>query len=341
MFFLLVELLICAAGIAVLVLHPDAAWVERYFSNGYYPGWERGWYAFTPQIPFSVGDAVVIAGVVAIVGSLALRRRRGIIDACAIAAVYLVWFYAGWGWGYARPPLTVRVAYDPQRITTARIAALRGRAIAELNALAPAAHARRRFSVIDLQRAWLPVVQRLGDRWTPRVSAAKPTLGGWVMDRNGTSGFINPWTLETQLAPDLLWFERPFDQAHEWSHAAGFNREDEANYIAVIAALRDVDPVARYSGWMELFLYLPQPRHYARATFSPLVWQDFTAIRARNARFVNLDFSRFSWGVYNSYLKSNRIAGGIANYDEVTRLAVAIPLDAGGLPRTRADMKRP
>ncbi len=74
---------------------------------------------------------------------------------------------------------------------------------------------------------------------------------------------------------------------------------------------------------------------YARSEFVPQVWADFDAIRARNAHFVNLRLSRFSWRVYNSYLKSNHIASGVQNYDEVTRLVAGIPLDASGLPLAR------
>ena len=36
-----------------------------------------------------------------------------------------------------------------------------------------------------------------------------------------------------------------------------------------------------------------------------------------------------------SYLKTNRIASGIANYDEVTRLMLGVPLDPDGLPSSK------
>jgi hypothetical protein len=316
---------------------PGPAWVEQVFTNGYYPRWEHFWYSFTPSIPFAVGDAVVVAGIGAIVCTLLFVRpwwRTG-LGIAALAAFFVFWFYAGWGFGYDRAPIQTRVAYDAGRVTAATADALRVRAMSEVNRLAPLAHAEVEapFDVDALRTAWLPVVQRLGDRWTPQVSPAKFPLMGWFMNLNGTSGFTNPLTLETQLAPDLLWFERPFDQAHEWSHAAGYNREDEANYIAAVTCLRDTDPVAQYSGWLELFLYLPQKSHYARKDFVPQVWADFDAMRKRNAHFVNLSFSRFSWRFYNNYLKTNHIASGVQNYDEVTRLMAGIPLDREGLPK--------
>jgi hypothetical protein len=105
--------------------------------------------------------------------------------------------------------------------------------------------------------------------------------------------------------------------------------------LAILTCIRSKDPVVRYSGWFELFLYLPQKRHYARREFQPLVWRDFTALRLRNERHVNVMVAHWSWRAYNAYLKSNRVASGIANYDEVTRLMLGVPLDAASLPLRR------
>lgn len=349
---LVLDAVLIASGTFAVLWHPRPEWVEARFSNGYYAHWEHFWASVTPRVPFSLGDAVIVAGGCAalwiVIHNGARIRRlhswwpllRMAIGLAAIAGLYGAWFYAGWGWGYDRAPLQTRTAYDAKRITPAAIAALRARAIMEMNRLAPIAHrqhagARGGGDIASLRAAWQPVVERLGDMWTPAVHRAKPTLAGWFMDRNGTSGFTNPFTLETQLAPDLLWFERPFDQAHEWSHVAGFNREDEANYIAALTCLRSRDARARYSGWLEVFLYLPPLPHYAQRTFVPVVWADFSAMRERNARYVNHMFSLFSWRLYNRYLKTNHIAAGVANYDAVTQLLAGIPLDARGLPRVR------
>lgn len=346
----LLDALLIAAGAAAMLIRPSPGWVERHFTNGYYPALQHAWAAICGVFPFAIGDLVIGAGAVLLLTIVVRNARRArsqrswrplvrmLLGLAAAGGFYTAWFYAGWGWGYSRAPLQTRVAYDAAHVNAAAIAALRTRAIAQMNRLAPLAHAAHRRRGLDdaaLRAAWLPVVHRLGDRWTPHVAPAKPAIAGFVMDLNGTSGFTNPFTLETQLAPDLLWFERPFAQAHEWSHVAGFNRESEANYIAAVACLRSRDVAERYSGWLELFLYLPPLKHYSRRVFSPLVWRDFAAIRARNARFLNLNFSRFSWHVYDSYLKTNHVASGVANYDAVTRLFAGIPLDRAGLPEKK------
>lgn len=331
-----------------MLVQPPAAWIERAYVNGVYPKWQHIAFGMTNPVPWSLGDIVVLAGVAVILvrifeyAGLPVRFRRkelaGMVLGCfAVLGFYALWFELGWAWNYARAPLETRVRFDKTRVTPAAAAALRERAMAQMNALAPAAHARAGESLdLDaLHTAWLPAVQRAGNTWTPNAGEPKLTIADPFMVATGTSGFINPFTLNVQLASDLLWFERPFDLAHEWSHVAAYAREDEANYLAIVTCLRSQDPAVQYSGWFELFLYLPQKRHYAHSEFVPLVWKDFAALRKRDARHINVLLAHWSWRTYNVYLKSNRIAAGIANYDEVTRLMLGVPLDSAGLPLAR------
>ena len=162
--------------------------------------------------------------------------------------------------------------------------------MAEMNALAAAAHARA-----DRVRSTWPRCARHGCRrcsapaTTGRRSSARRSrrwpIRSWSRPERADSSIRSR---STSTCVGLLWFERPFDLAHEWSHDAAYAREDEANYLAIVTCLRSPDPVVRYSGWFELFLYLPQKRHYARREFVPLVWQDFAALRKRNARHINV-----------------------------------------------------
>lgn len=339
---------IVALGVAALTVRPSAQWVEASYANGGYPLWEHAIFPLTNAVPWSLGDAAALIGIAAIVWRIvaAVRRPRAsgwqkaalaLRDVLVVAAIYAVWFEASWGWNYNRAPIEARTAYDAARVNPASVDALRRNAIAHMNALAPLAHANSgdALDVKALRASWIPVVQAGGDRWTPAVGAPKMTIGDPFMAMSGTTGFINPLTLNVQLATDLLWFERPFSLSHEWSHVAAYAREDEANYLAIVTCLRSGDPVAQYSGWLELFLYLPPLQSYKHSAFVPLVWNDFAALRERNARRVNLTVAHWSWKTYNAYLKSNRIASGIQNYNEVTRLYLGIPLDAQGLPVAR------
>jgi hypothetical protein len=348
-FLFVLRLLAVVAGVVVLAWQPDAGWVERAYANGGYPAWEHAAFAVTSPLPWSAGDLAALIGAVAAVWCIVVavraprpRRLRAfgslVLSLAAIAGAYAVWFEVSWGWNYARAPVESRVRFDPSRITPAAADRLRAIAMAHMNRLVVPAHARAAvpLDLTALRADWLPVVRAGGDDWDPDVGAAKPTIANPFMQATGTSGFINPLALTVQLAGDVLWFERPFDQAHEWTHVAAYAREDEANYAAIVTCLRSSDPAVAYSGWFELFLYLPQKTSYARSEFAPLVWQDFAAMRKRNAHHINALLAHWTWRTYNAYLKSNRIASGIENYDEVTRLMLGVPLDANGLPLPRS-----
>ena len=304
------------------------------YVNGVYPGWEHALFAISSRLPWSLGDIVVLAGIALIVWRLV---RRDWLGALAVVSLYACWFEAGWGWNYDRAPLEARTAYDASRVTPRAVDALRTRTIAEMNRLAPLAHVRAAapLDIETLHAGWVPVVQAGGDTWEPLTGSPKPTLADPFMAATGTSGYINPLALDVHLASDLLWFERPFALSHEWSHVAGYAREDEANFLAIVNCTRSNDPVVQYSGWLELFLYLPPQARYTRKTFVPEVWQDFAAMRERNRRHINLSLANLSWRTYNTYLKSNHVATGLQNYDEVTRLYLGIPRDAEGLPAPR------
>ena len=178
-------------------------WVEQTYVNGVYPGWEHALFAISSRLPWSLGDAVVLAGIALLVWRM---LRRDWLGALAVAGLYAFWFEAGWGWNYDRAPIEARTAYDPARITPRAVDVLRARAIAQMNRLAPAAHARAPLPV-DLEglyAAWLPVVQAGGDAWSPFTGAPKPTLANPFMEATGTSGYINPLALDVHLARDLL-----------------------------------------------------------------------------------------------------------------------------------------
>ncbi len=330
-------------GAAALLWQPDAAWVEHAYANGAYPNWQHAAFAATNPLPWSLGDVAGLAGIAVIVWRVVafFGRRKTLaalgmmlLEVAAVLGIYAVWFEASWGWNYARAPIETRVVFDPARIDARATDALRARAMAQMNLLAAQAHANATvpLDIEVLRETWLPAIGRTGDTWTPETGEPKPTIANPFMQATGTSGFINPLTLNVQLAGDVLWFERPFALSHEWSHTAAYAREDEANYLAILTCVRSGDPVIRYSGWFELFLSLPPKPHYRKRDFAPLVWSDFRAMRARDARHINTLLANWSWNTYNAYLKSNRIASGVYNYNEVSRLLLGAPLDASGLP---------
>jgi len=138
----------------------------------------------------------------------------------------------------------------------------------------------------------------------------------------------NPLFLEVILNPDLLPFERPDVLAHEWGHLAGYADESEASFVAWLACLRG-DALAKYSGWLAAYRRtvngLPRPMHAQLPPLDAGPRADLQAIAVRLGR-ASPALSGAARGVYDSYLKANRIQEGIENYDAVIQLILGTPL---------------
>jgi hypothetical protein len=135
----------------------------------------------------------------------------------------------------------------------------------------------------------------------------------------GVDGFFNPLIHEPILSSTVLDIERPFVIAHELAHARGYPDEGDANFIGLMATLMSDDPRLRYSGWLEMWLYLrtresdrmldPGPRRDLSRIFERLR-------RERIAWVSNLQGTILDW-----FLKANRVPEGVVSYSRIVVLA--------------------
>ncbi len=255
----------------------------------------------------------------------------------AIAGALVVWFDCFWGFNYDRLPLAAKIAYSPQDVTAKRYGDLVRRVGAGLDAsVGPAetddaSDATLRAAIAT---AFPDVVERLGA--PPGFAPARPkhSIVDGYLAASATTGFTDPFTLEVVLQRDLDRDEWPFVLAHEWGHVAGFSSETAANYIAALTMLRSPEPRLRYSGWLEIYFYLPVADASA-IRLDPRVDADINRIRAGYARRMNREVASAGWTIYNGYLHANRVSSGLASYGAFIDLLVGTPLDSQGLPTRR------
>jgi hypothetical protein len=249
------------------------------------------------------------------------------------SVVYLV-FLAAWGLNYRREPLREKIAFDAGRVTPDAALALARETVAHVNAMHDPAHAAGwdEAGAVDpaLAAAFGGATRALGLPGVPVPGRPKHTSLDVYFRRAGIAGMTDPFFLETLVASDILPFERPHVVAHEWAHLAGVTDEGEANFVGWLACLRGDTP-HRYSGW--LFLYgevvAALPANAARevaATLGAGPRADLQAIRQRYAREVSPRLQTAGWGLYDQYLKANRVDAGTASYAEVVQLVLGTDL---------------
>ena len=342
--------LIIAAFASFFVPLP-AEWVESVYWRGLYSSLQPGLTGLSNLSPIALLD-VAAAVVLAVFMTRTARdwRSRGFRSASlsalawlatATALIYLL-FLITWGMNYRRVPLEAKLDFDRGRITPEDARRLAAIAIERVNAGYAQAHAAP-FSADLLEDSFADAQLMLGSTRTAQAGRPKLSLAGIYFRYAAVDGMTVPVFLEVILNPDVLPVERPSVLAHEWAHLAGYADESEANFIAWIAGIRSADTVAQYSAWLDVYSHAVRalPRNI-RVSLPPLAdgpRDDLRAIAARYERSSPV-VRNAARGVYDSYLKANRIEEGIANYAVVLQLMLGTKFEEGWKPRLRADFRR-
>ncbi|MBA2302641.1 MAG: DUF3810 family protein [Acidobacteria bacterium] len=321
-------------------------WVELAYSRTFYLSIQPYVTSASNLSPFALLDIAI--ALILLTGTVAFVRDRGLSGwrpalvraagrlAKTGALIYIL-FLVTWGLNYRRIPLEAKLDFDPSRITPEAAPKLAVEAIERLNAGYVAAHARP-LSKESLQRAFAEAQLLLGAARIATTGRPKRSFAGLYFRYAAIDGMTVPVFLEVILNPDILPVEEPSVLAHEWAHLAGYADESEANFVAWITGVRSQDPVAQYSAWLDAYRLaagaLPRAMRGSLPPLNDGPRQDLRDIAARFER-SSPRVRTAARGVYDSYLKANRIHEGIANYTIVLQLILGTAFEEGWTPRVR------
>lgn len=307
--------------------------VEGAYSRGVYPWVARGLAGLTSPFPFALADAIplVVLGLVGL-GAVRLRRiwqadrRRALLAAgrtlmLAAGLVYLV-FLLAWGVNYRRQPLAASLGLEVRPAPAEELASLARELVADANDLRAGRTERDGAFALTGGRASVFAADA-GPR--PKASLLSPVLA-----RLGISGIFVPFTGEPLVNALLPESELPFSAAHERAHAAGWAREDEANFLAWRACSDSANPDFRYSGALVASLYVvrtllgtaPETARAVAEQRSAGVRRDIEAIRAYVRRYEGR-MARAGERVNDAYLRSQGEARGVQSYGRMVDLLLA------------------
>lgn len=339
------RLALAAAGLAALVAPVSPQAVERWYSTGIYPRIQAPLTRVSNLIPVALMDVAVAIGLATAV-IVVLRRRReegwrrallrtaGSLISTGVAGYLL--FLLLWGLNYRRVPMAEKLDHARSRITPGAAAAFADTSARALNA----GFREARAPAWDLRSLAAPfgeVQRELGAVREAVPGVPKRSLLTLYFRRAAIDGMTDPFFLEIIVNPDVLPVERPFVVAHEWAHLAGYADEAEANFVAWLTCLKG-DPLARYSGWIvgyeQALRVLPRE---VRRRVTPLEDGPAGDLRAIAERYQRSSpaVRQAARGVYDQYLRANRVADGIESYDAVLQLMLGTRFDTGWTPRRR------
>jgi len=151
-----------------------------------------------------------------------------------------------------------------------------------------------------------------------------------ILLRISTAGVYIPFVFEGHIDAGLHPIQYPFTLAHEMSHGYGLADEGTCNFTGYLACMNSEDAFVQYSATMSLWRYMANnlrrasPRLYKKlnSQISDHVRMDLVAVMDEMDLYPDL-FPEVRDAVYDSYLKSHGVAGGLSNYSTVVRMVLA------------------
>ncbi|MBZ0137232.1 MAG: DUF3810 domain-containing protein [Planctomycetes bacterium] len=298
------------------------------------------------------------------------RKRRALnAVACgglhfgAIALTLLALFYVFWGLNYSRAPLIERQDWTPhakapenREAQTDELAALCEELVLITNQAYTASLGTEDYGGPSSPRTeWINVDRaidagygnvrhelQLDGSFAASRGPAKPVALSVLMDYLQIGGFYFPWTGEANYNRNQPEVSIPFVIAHEKAHQRCITSEDEANFMGFLACTRSGDAYVAYSGYLfaqrqllgELAPLDPARTKELIAMRVPGVQRDVDAIRAYWREYetgVAGFIGSISTFFNDTYLKANKVEGGVQSYRLSAKLLVVYARKQGTL----------
>lgn len=309
----------------------------------------------TAHLPFSLAEwlyAAVIAGVLVYIFSelLLLVRRperlkrlyRLLVRLTALVLSVYALFCLMWGVYYygddfiARSGLELReISADELEITALYFAEL----LNEYSAQVPRDEAELCRTDRQAVLARSAGIFRAAEQDFPCLSGpeipAKGMFFSRVLSIMDYTGFFCPFTAEASVSTDFPTAFFAATVAHELSHQRGVAKEQEANFVAVLASLKSGDPDYRYSACLFAYTHLAS----ALAEVDPTALSMIDAGLCSSVKADLLENKRY-WAqfetpvqavtntLYEGFLQSYEQALGVRSYGACVDLLVSYYKDA-------------
>ena len=325
-------------GLYWLKSKPD--WIENVYSQTFYPLLFKSHRFFFQHIPFSIGDVFYAIALFLIALSLYRIKFKStsiktlILNLFAIFSILHLLFYINWGLHYYRIPLAKKLSY-PTTYTESQLEKALKNLISNANTIHSSLVKNDSMPVvIPYSKEKLGVILSNAFQDVEGFSIVQPfaknSLWSTMLSYMGYAGYLNPFTLESQVNKKIPALSYITTAVHEMAHQTGIAAENEANFIAFYNCISHEDPYVQYAGftfalrycYSELFKANPDK---AKATIEPLNAGIIVNFREQSAFWEDYEnpFEPYLKKGYDQYLKANGQAQGILSYNAMVTLVVA------------------
>jgi len=315
-------------------------WIEKYYAKGIYPIISGSLRRLLGWIPISIGDVfygiffvIIIRWIWLLIQTRMTPFREHLYKLGAFLSVIFFIFHFFWGLNYYRLPLSERleietIEYTPEQLLTTtkehikKLNAIHQKLVQDDSLAIEVPYKRRKiYKMASLEYKEL-FVDSVDYRF--RKKSIKSSLLSTPLTYMGFSGYLNPFTGESQVNKKIPKTGFPATTCHEMAHQLGYASESEANYIGYLACVNSDDPYFQYSGELLATNHLL----FALAQYDKELYQKtrkelhFGILKDKQ---VTHDFwdsyhnplEPFFKKFYDVFLKANRQKEGIQSYNDM------------------------
>tara|TARA_B100001173_G_scaffold307551_1_gene316328 strand:- start:855 stop:1913 length:1059 start_codon:yes stop_codon:yes gene_type:complete len=324
--------------ISLTCKNPDI--VEKYYSRIFYPLIFDLHQFFMDLIPFSFGDILYVFLTFFVLRTIfkkmhywQVKPMNLFLDLGSLL-ILVVWiFHISWGFNYHRLPLSEQLQI-PISYTEEDLENRLDKIIEESNqwhnslVCSDTIAVTFPFSKEQLLQK-ISLYHPIYNETLVGSSKVKNSLMSLPLSYMGYSGYLNPFTLESQVNVKMPIQSLITTSLHEMAHQLGYASEKEANFIAYLSAITSKDPYIQYAGktfayrylFSDLFKLNPEKARGKLKLLNPGILKNFKEVNDFWKKYEN-PFEIIFDKTYDSYLKANGQKSGIESYSKMVGLMI-------------------
>ena len=314
--------------------------IEKYYSRIFYPLVLDIHQFFFDFIPFSLGDILYLVLFFFIIKTIFIKilywkvKPLNMFLDFGSLIIILTWiFHLSWGLNYHRLPLNeqfeISIKYSKRDLEDRLDKIIEesnqwhDRLVSNDTLAVTLPFSRENIS--EKTSLYNPVYHKT----VLNTSKVKKSLISIPLSYMGYSGYLNPFTLESQVNAKMPIQSLITTSLHETAHQMGYAAENEANFIAYLSAISSEDAHIQYAGKIFTFRYLfndfykfnPEEAGNKLKQLNPGILKNLKEVNDFWKKYKN-PFEVVFDKTYDSYLKANGQKRGINSYNEMVGLVI-------------------
>lgn len=318
--------------------------IEKYYSNGFYPGISWVLRTLFGWVPFSMGDLFyltlfILAGRYLYMHWKSIKKKPLLFlkDIIVVLSIAHFAFHLLWGMNYYRQPITWKLDIEKE-YTKDELGSFTQYLAEKANhyqtkitgdSIDPVKIPYSKKEIFKKTKAGYELLKENYPNFEYKKPSLKSSLFSLPLTYMGYGGYLNPFSNEAQINGITPLHRLPTVSGHEIGHQLGYSAEDATNFIGFLVTAKNEDIYFKYAAYSHALAYcLSDLSRKDDAKFKEIVEQLNPGVK-KNFKEVSEFWKQYEnplepmfKSIFNTFLKANNQEEGIKSYNSVVGLLI-------------------